>query len=432
MIIRPITKTPNIKQVNLQSKQTQNKIQEQDSFMTQEKINKDILVNRKIIAPNEDVSAFFDSISAQIFPDSNLSHSFSNLLKGGYIALSTSAYADLKDPKSAVALNLDETKSTAKHLAQLEEYIKDGVGVGINFSRFKNPIEEIKKINEYFKYREPSLIRPPAGIALLNITHPKIMDFITLKDNANYKDWCFNISVVMDENFLLKVDNNQDLILDDGTKLDAKRVYQKLLDSMLKKGEPGIVFSKSQNYLCDCCNATQLEENEGLNLAQINLSKFYNPKTKTFDYAFLSQSANVLAIALKRIAPNGYISILGYQDLLDKMELKYGSIEALEVLEKSLLTIKEQVSINNVKMCISPSGATSRILKTTPSIEPKLNCGITYWDEIETLATAQKYLEGGISKTINLNKTHSIQDVDLIIRACAERGIKGITVFPAQ
>ena len=431
MQTRPIT-TAKVQTIKMQSNQSMPIKNKQDSFEMREFINKQPLIDRKIIPSNQDVNQFFDSISSQIFPDSNLNHSLSKLLSLGYVSLSSSAYTDLKNPKSAIAIKLNEKKTTTQHLALLEQYIKDGVGVGINFSNLKNPIDEIKKINEYFKYREPDLIRPPAGIGLLNITHPKIMEFISLKDGANYQDWCFDLSVVMDESFLLKVDNNEDLILDDGTKISAKKIYLKLLESMNKKGEPGIIFSSDKNYICDCCAASKLNEDEGLNLAQINLSKFYNPKTKDIDYAFLSQSANTLAIALKRIAPNGFISILGYQDLLNKMSISYGPDKALVILEKSLLTIKEQAQANNIRMCISPSGTISRILKTTPSIEPDKNSGATYWDEIETLATAQKYLDGGISKTINLNKTHDIQDIDLIIRTCSQKGIKGVTVFKAQ
>ena len=48
------------------------------------------------------------------------------------------------------------------------------------------------------------------------------------------------------------------------------------------------------------------------------------------------------------------------------------------------------------------------------------------------MKTAQKYLEGGISKTINLKKSHEVQDVDAIVRYSKENNLKGITVFPAQ
>ena len=395
-------------------------------------IDKKPLIDRKIISPDKNINEFFDEISFQIFSNSPMKHSFSNLLKQGYVSLSSSAYSNLKDPKSAIALKLDEKKSSVQHCAKLEEYLNNGVGVGINFSNFDNPINTIKYTNKYFKYREPSLNRPPAGIALLNINHPKILEFITLKDNANYKDWCFDISVVVDSEFLSKVDNNEEIILSNGEKKSAKEIYFKLLNSMLKKGEPGIIFSDKKDFVCDCCACAELNENEGLNLAQINLSKFYNKETCEFDYEFLSQSANVLSSALKQIAPNGFISVLGFQDLLNKMNLAYGEKKADLILENSLKIIQAEAHLKGLRTAISPSGITSRVLKTSFSIEPNNSENLSYWEEIDTMATAQKYLDGGISKTINLKPHHTIQDVDFIIRHCASQNIKGVTVFPAQ
>lgn len=393
-------------------------------------INKTPLVRRKIIKEDKDINQFFDEISVRIFQNSSSSHSLSKLLQLGYISLSSSAYANLDNPKSAIGIKLNPKKTPTQNCAFLEEYIKEGVGVGINFSEFQNPIEHIEKINKYFKFREPNLNRPPAGIALLNINHAKILNFIKLKDDADYKNWCFDLSVVMDGDFLKKVDNAQNITLTDGTEIPAKKIYFEMLNSMMKSGEPGIIFSNKPDFICDSCAASELKENEGLNLAQINLSKFYNSKEKTIDYDFLSQSANVLSCAFKNIAPNGFIGILGYSDLLNKMNLKYGSKEALKVLEKCLETIKKQANANNLRMAISPCGTTSRILKTTPAIEPIDKENTTYWSEIDTMISAQKYLEGGISKTITFKKHHNINDLNSIIRYCQSNNIKGISVFP--
>ena len=427
---QPIT---NIQPVRINQIQTSTPLkQESDKIVIENSfINKKPLIDRKIIKPEENVNEFFNNISTQIFPNSPMAHNLSKLLSMGYVSLSSNAYANPKNPKSAIGLKLDEKKSNIQICAQLEQYLKDGVGVGINFSNFENPTQKIKAINDYFKYREPNLNRPPAGIALLSINHPKILEFISLKDSANYKNWCFDLSIIMDDEFLSKVDRNEDLNLDNGAKIKAKDLYFRLLNSMQKSGEPGIIFSNNKNFICDSCAATELKENQSLNLAQVNLAKFVK-KDKTIDYAFLSQSANVLSIALKRMAPDGFISILGYQDMLNQMGLNYGSKEALVELEKCLGTIKEQAQVNGVKMCISPSGTTSRILKTTPSIEPDKNKGATYWDEIDTMEIAQKYLEGGISKTFNLKPNHTIEDINLIIRSSQARNIKGISVFPAR
>ena len=83
-------------------------------------------------------------------------------------------------------------------------------------------------------------------------------------------------------------------------------------------------------------------------------------------------------------------------------------------------------------MAISPTGTISRILKTTPSIEPNRQTQTDYLDELETMKTAQKYLEGNISKTIELNSKTTTKDVDIIIRKAQEYNLKGISVFNKQ
>ena len=134
--------------------------------------------------------------------------------------------------------------------------------------------------------------------------------------------------------------------------------------------------------------------------------------------------------ALSKLDQNGYIGILGYQNLLDKMNIEYGSKDAIEVLESMLKRIKKQVSLYNLKMAISPTGTISRILKVAPSIEPKKSGN--YETELETLKVAQRYVDGNISKTVLLNPNATTDDIDMIIRKSFEYKIKGITVFKPQ
>lgn len=404
-----------------------------DSFnMENPNLNKKVFIDRKIIKKEENINSFLDGISRSIFKNPNDAFCFSNLLKTGAVSLSSSCYRNLKDPSSAVGLALNPNKSIISHCAYIEDYINSLKGIGVNFSNLKNPTEEIKTINSYLKFRQPSLERPGAAIGLLDIYNGQIMDFIRLKDEADYNNWCFDLSVIMDNSFLDKVDNNETVILSDGKKIKAKDIYSKLLDSMLKSGEPGIIFSNNKNYITDCCAAAPLEKNEKLILAHINLLKFYDSENQKIDYNSLKNASNILSCAMKNIDSNGYIGILGYSSLLDSMNIKYGSKEAKDILDKCLKTIKTQCQKNNIKMAISPTGTISRFLKTSPSIEPNDNKDISYYDEIDTLSIAQKYLEGTISKTIKLKENYTIEDINNIIRYCIKKDIKGISVFPKQ
>jgi len=370
-------------------------------FIENPYVNKKPLVDRKILSSNDNINVFFDNISSSIFKNPYDEREFSNLLKYGFISLSSSCYYDLKNPSSAVGVKIEEGKDNYK---TLDNFINDAKGIGVNFSEFKDPVTEIKKINEHFKTREGSVVRPPAGIALLNINHPKIKDFITLKDNANYNDWCFDLSVVIDDDF------------------NDKETYNILLNSMLKKGEPGVIFSNKKDYICDSCAAAELAPNEGLTLAHINLGRFYNKQTRQIDYNLLKRSAYLLNKAMKTIDPNGYVGVLGYQKLLNNLNLDYGSDEALKVLENCLKVIK---SIG-AKTTIAPTGTISRVLNATPGIDSKTP---DYKKELKTMALAQKFLDGQISKTLILDKNATINDVDFILTYAHQNGIKGICVF---
>ena len=167
-----------------------------------------------------------------------------------------------------------------------------------------------------------------------------------------------------------------------------------------------------------------------MTLAHINLSKFYDTEKKKIDFNKLNKAANILSKAMFNTDKNGYIGILGYQSLLDKMNIQYGSDNALKVLDDMLFTIKSQILKFNLKMAISPTGTISRILKVSPAIEPK-NKG-DYLSELKTLKVAQKHIDGNISKTIILDKNATIEDVDFIVRKSKEYKINGITVFKNQ
>ena len=82
----------------------------------------------------------------------------------------------------------------------------------------------------------------------------------------------------------------------------------------------------------------------------------------------------------------GYLLKEKIKKFLSKMNLKYGSDGALELLENIIKTMKQ----NAKSIAIAPSGTTSRLLKTTPSIEPKEET--TYLDELKTMTIIQNHI----------------------------------------
>ena len=78
---------------------------------------------------------------------------------------------------------------------------------------------------------------------------------------------------------------------------------------------------------------------------------------------------------------------------------------------------------------MSPTGTTSRILKTTPSIETGL---FDYKKQLKTLEIAQKQIDGQISNTIKITQNESEKEIDEIIKTAKQAGLKAITIFKAQ
>lgn len=382
-----------------------------DNFYCENKnINKAPLIERGILTQYQSVNRLYEDISKEIFKHKK-SFELAGYLKKGDIAFSTSILS--LNEVSAAAIELD----SSDNIDLIRKYVQEGIGLGFNFSKLDNPIEEIKKINFYYKAREDYFNRPPAFIGLLNIDNKDIDEFIQLKTKERFSGWCFDLSVVIDDKFMEKLEN--------GDK-KALKTYDLLLESMAKTGEPGVIFSNDKNYNTDCCAAVKLEPKQGFSIASVNLSNMYiNGK---IDYSYLRKCSDILSLAMNKF-DNPYIGVLGYGDLLDKLGIKYGSNEALEVLSNCLSVIKKECDKNGIQMALSPTGATSRILKTTPSIEPKKDC--TADEKLNTLEVAYKYLSenGQISTTVNLNEPTK-QEIDHIIKTSYKKGIKGITVFP--
>ncbi len=392
-------------------------------------INKDVLVQRKIIPASCDLSLYFKEISNKVFTSKENADLFCSLLNSGKIALSSSVLKNIQNPASAVVVELDDSLSDGGMFLKLGSKLAQGKGVGINFSKFKNPTDKIKKINSYFKFREKVSTRPPAGIALLNVTNPEILNFITLKDDEDFKNWCFDLSVILPSDFIDKVDNNADITLDNGVKLNSRVVYDKLVNSMLKKGEPGIIFSDDKNYICDPCGAKKLLSNEEFTISHINLSKFYDSKNNSVDYKKLKQTSKILSKAMKNIDNNSCIGVVGYNELLEKLKVDYSNKKAKDILSSVLKVIKKEANKNGIKTAISPTGTVSKYLNTTAGIQPKNYDKVSYTAQLETIASAQKYIDCNISNTIILDKNADKSDVDKIIRYANKNKLKGITVF---
>ena len=89
--------------------------------------------------------------------------------------------------------------------------------------------------------------RRGANMGVLRVDHPDIMEFITYKEDQT-KLTNFNISVAVTEQFMKAVEKNEEYDLINPrtnkpvAKLNAKEVFNKIVEMAWKNGEPGVIF----------------------------------------------------------------------------------------------------------------------------------------------------------------------------------------------
>jgi len=223
--------------------------------------------------------------------------------------------------------------------------------------------------------------RRGANIGILNVDHPDIMDFITTKEKGN--DFTnFNLSVAVTDAFMeaVKKRGNYPLINPRNGKetkrLPARDVFDRIVDSAWKTGDPGIVFIDEINR----CNPTPTEgviestnpcgeqpllPYESCFLGSVNLAHMV--KGETVDYQELAsvvQQAvrfldNVIEInkfpipEIEKITLRNRkigVGVMGFAEMLIRLGIPYDSKQAVNVAKKVMKFISTQALQASVKL----------------------------------------------------------------------------------
>jgi ribonucleoside-diphosphate reductase alpha chain len=223
------------------------------------------------------------------------------------------------------------------------------------------------------------------------------------------------------------------------------------------------------------CSEVSLPHNSACCLGSINISKFVFENDFDFEafYETCTFAAKILSKMneksvypnkeileqMQRINPIG-VGIMGFADALIMLSIKYDSQECLDFVDKLGKVYKEATDEDKrfhfYRRIIAPTGSLSILADCSSGIEPvydatfKRNLTVGVVSEtrdlykskylrtshqvspewhIKVLAKWQEWVDGGVSKTVNMPKEASVQDVRNVYLQAWKSGCKGITVY---
>ncbi|TWH47896.1 vitamin B12-dependent ribonucleotide reductase [Sporomusa sp. KB1] len=393
---------------------------------------------------------------------------------------------------------MEDIFETIKNAAMIH---KSGGGTGFSFSRLRpkgaavnstggvasGPISFMKVFNAATEAVKQGGTRRGANMGILRVDHPDIMDFITCKkDNADITN--FNISVGITEEFMKAVEENQEYEIIDphyktaAGKLNAREVFDVIVDMAWSNGEPGIIFLDRLNQAnvtpalgefesTNPCGEQPLLPYEACNLGSINLSLMIksaeNQPEVDFERIgtvvkkaihFLDNVIDVNKYPLPEIDQMTKstrkigLGVMGWADLLCQLNIPYNSQQALELAKQVMGFIQEQARKTSIELAeqkgvfpqfenssyqqqgirvrnattttIAPTGTLSILAGVSSGIEPlfALSYIRNVMDNDELIETNPFFKQAAINGQFY---------TDELMRIIAKKGtIKGLTEIP--
>ncbi len=339
---------------------------------------------------------------------------------------------------------MEEIFEAVKQMALVQ---RTGGGTGFSFSRLRpkgdvvvstggeasGPVSFMKIFDSATEHIKQGGKRRGANMGVLRVDHPDILEFVTAKrDERALQN--FNISVAVTDAFMEAARQDQEYELINPRngrvvgRMKARRILEEIVRAAWETGDPGLLFLDAINRAnptphlgpleaTNPCGEIPLLPYESCNLGSINLRNMVRERQgrAEVDWEKLRETVRKAVRFLDDVIEvNRYpipeiermtrgnrkigLGVMGFADLLIRLDLSYDSEEAIALAEQLMRTIAEEARATSERLAeergvfpnwkgsvhearqqrlrnatltaIAPTGTLSIIAETSASIEP--------------------------------------------------------------